>query len=50
MDRKYAQVIIDNKSSNTDRPYTYIIEPHMADDIQVGMRVLVPFEIGRAHV
>lgn len=46
MDRKYAQVIIDNKSSNTDRPYTYIIEPHMADDIQVGMRVLVPFGKG----
>ena len=46
MDRKYAQVIIDSKSSSTDRPYTYIIEPHMVEDIQVGMRVLVPFGRG----
>jgi primosomal protein N' (replication factor Y) len=46
MDKKYAEVIIDNKSSNTDRPYTYIIEPHMVDDVQVGMRVLVPFGRG----
>ena len=46
MDKKYAEVIIDNKSSNTDRPFTYIIEPHMVDDVQVGMRVLVPFGRG----
>lgn len=46
MNRKYAEVIIDNKSSSTDRPYTYVIEPHMIDDIQVGMRVLVPFGKG----
>lgn len=46
MDKKYAQVIIDNKSSNTDKPYTYIIEPHMVDEVQVGMRVLVPFGRG----
>jgi len=46
MNRKYAEIIIDNKSSNTDRPYTYVIEPHMVDDVQVGMRVLIPFGRG----
>lgn len=50
MNRKYAEVIIDNKSSNTDRPYTYVIEPNMVDDIQVGMRVLVPFGKGNKVV
>ena len=50
MDKKYAQVIIDNKASSTDRPYTYLIEPEMADIIQEGMRVLVPFGIGNRKI
>lgn len=44
--RKYAEVIIDNRSSSTDRPYTYIIEPDMVDEIEIGMRVLIPFGQG----
>jgi primosomal protein N' (replication factor Y) len=46
MNRKYAQVIIDNKGANTDKPYTYIIEPEMVEDLEEGMRVLVPFGRG----
>ncbi|WP_223376054.1 primosomal protein N' [Schnuerera sp. xch1] len=46
MNKKYAQVIIDNKASNTDKPYTYIVKPDMVDTIEVGMRVLVSFGKG----
>ncbi|SHE56996.1 replication restart DNA helicase PriA [Thermoanaerobacter uzonensis DSM 18761] len=37
----FAEVIVDIKSSNTDRVYTYRIPEGM--DIKVGMRVSVPF-------
>lgn len=46
MEKRYAQVIIDNRASSTDKPYTYIIEPYMFDIVQEGMRVLVPFGRG----
>ena len=46
MKKKYAQVIVDNRATSTDRPYTYIIEPNMLDELQEGMRVLVPFGKG----
>ncbi|MCF6462703.1 primosomal protein N' [Clostridium sp. Cult1] len=46
MGNKYAQVIIDNKASSTDKPYTYLIDSDMVDLIEVGMRVLIPFGIG----
>ena len=37
----FAEVVVDIKSSNTDRVYTYRIPEGM--DIKVGMRVSVPF-------
>ncbi len=40
---KYAQIIIDHKSSKLDRPFTYGIKPLQKDDIQIGIRVVVPF-------
>ena len=46
MNKKYAQVIIDNRASSTDKPYTYNIKPDMVDIIEEGMRVLVPFGRG----
>lgn len=46
MNKKYAEVIIDNRGSSTDKPYTYIIEPDMVETIEEGMRVLVPFGRG----
>ncbi len=38
MDKKYAQVIVDNRAYSTDKPYTYLIRPEMRDIIQKGMR------------
>lgn len=46
MNRKYAQVIVENKATSTDKPYTYIIEPDMIESIREGIRVLVPFGRG----
>lgn len=46
MNKKYAQVIIDNKASQTDKPYTYIVPEDMKDSIKEGMRVLVSFGRG----
>lgn len=46
MNKKYAQVVIDNKASSTDKPYTYLIDSNMLDSVEEGMRVLVPFGRG----
>jgi len=47
MDEKvYAEVIVDNKSTNTDRLYTYLIPKFYMNKIEPGMRVLVPFGFG----
>jgi len=45
-----AKVIIDNKTSNTDKPYTYLIKKEMEDDISLGMRVIVPFGLGNRMI
>ncbi|NMB08797.1 MAG: primosomal protein N' [Tissierellia bacterium] len=50
MDKKYAQVIVDNRAYSTDKPYTYLIRPEMRDIIQKGMRVLVPFGMGNRKI
>ena len=42
----YAQVIVDVKAMQTNRPYTYQIPAELKDQIQVGMRVVVPFGKG----
>ncbi|NLJ78578.1 MAG: primosomal protein N' [Tissierellia bacterium] len=46
MDRKYAEVIIDKRGAQTDRPYTYRIKPEMVGSVEEGMRVLIPFGRG----
>ena len=50
MSRKYAQIIIDNRASSTDKPYTYLISPEMEDIVQEGMRVLIPFGRGNRKI
>ncbi|NLJ98337.1 MAG: primosomal protein N' [Tissierellia bacterium] len=50
MNEKYAQIIINNKGARTDKPYTYRIEPDMLDNIEEGMRVLIPFGMGNRVV
>ena len=43
---KYGQVIIDNRASQVDKPYTYIIDEDLIDIVKIGMRVIVPFGQG----
>ena len=46
MGRKYGKIIIDNRASELDRLFTYIIEDELLDIIEEGMRVIVPFGRG----
>ncbi|NLX61053.1 MAG: primosomal protein N' [Tissierellia bacterium] len=46
MDTKYAEVIVDNKALDTDMAYTYKFNPNEIDQIEIGMRVVVPFGMG----
>lgn len=41
-----AQVIVDNRASKTDKPFTYLVKEELIPDIDVGIRVLVPFGRG----
>lgn len=43
---KYGQVIIDNRASQVDKPFTYIIDEDLIDVVKEGMRVIVPFGQG----
>lgn len=47
---KYASVIVDVPTMQTDRPYTYHIPMELQDESHVGMRVQVPFGKGSRHV
>ncbi|MGO1818184.1 MAG: primosomal protein N' [Senegalia sp. (in: firmicutes)] len=42
----YAEIIVDNKSTNTDILYTYNIPLKFQENIKVGMRVIVAFGNG----
>lgn len=46
MSKYIAEVIIDHKSIHTDKLYTYLIKTSMEDEINAGMRVIVPFGLG----
>jgi primosomal protein N' (replication factor Y) len=46
---KCAQVIVDNRASKVDRPFTYSVGIH-ADLIEEGMRVVVPFGKGNKPI
>ncbi|KPU28276.1 primosome assembly protein PriA [Caloranaerobacter sp. TR13] len=43
---KYALIIVDNTSTNTDKVFTYIIPEEIINYVEVGKRVLVPFGKG----
>ncbi len=42
----FAEIIVDNRSRSTDMSYTYLIPTEYAHEVQLGMRVLVPFGMG----
>ena len=46
MTEVYGKIIVDNRSSSVDRPFTYKIDSEMTGIIKEGMRVVVPFGRG----
>ncbi|MDP3387640.1 MAG: primosomal protein N' [Eubacteriales bacterium] len=42
----YCDVIIGNKSRNTDQAYTYQVSDHLGNQVDIGKRVLVNFNNG----
>lgn len=46
MSIKYADLIIDNTSTELDQLFTYIVGEDLVDIIRPGMRVIVPFGLG----
>lgn len=46
LEKKYAQIIVDNKSSQVDKPFTYILEGDLLNLVKEGMRVVIPFGRG----
>ncbi len=46
MSVKYANIIVDNRSSMVDRLFTYKIEAEMTHIVKEGMRVVIPFGRG----
>ena len=42
----YAEIIVDNTSSNTDKLFTYSVPEMFMKKVEIGMRVLVPFGRG----
>ncbi|WP_271901267.1 primosomal protein N' [Limosilactobacillus reuteri] len=45
-----AQVVVDVPTMQTNQPYTYQIPPKLEKQIQVGVRVIVPFGKGKRTV
>ena len=50
MERKFVQVIVNNKSNNTDREYTYLVKDIHRDSLDIGSKVIVPFGQGNRPV
>ena len=50
MSKIIAKVIVDNRASKTDKPYTYAVKKDMEEDLKQGMRVLVPFGMGNRFI
>ena len=46
MTEVYGKIIVDNRSSSVDRPFTYKIDSEMTGIIKEDMRVVVPFGRG----
>lgn len=47
---RYGKVIIDNKASQLDRLFTYIIDEEFVNIVEKGMRVIVPFGYGNKTI
>lgn len=50
MNFNFAEVIVENNSINTDKPFTYKIEENLKGVVKPGMRVIVPFGKGNKNI
>lgn len=48
--KAFAQIVVDNTSSNTDKLFTYSIPFEYEDKVQIGKKVIVPFGKGNKLV
>lgn len=46
----YANVVVDISSEKLDRPFLYLIPPHMETEVKIGMRVQIPFGRGNRQI
>lgn len=47
---KFVKVIVNNKSSQTDREYTYGVDENLKGKIHIGSRVIIPFGKGNKRI
>lgn len=50
LEKLYVQIIVNNKSSHIDKPFTYVVEGEFINRIKVGIRVVVPFGKGNKPI
>lgn len=50
MSQIFAEVIINNKSKATDKVFHYAVPDSLADKVQPGCRVIVPFGVSNKHM
>lgn len=48
--QKFAEVIVDVHTMQTDQPFTYEIPESLQEVVEIGMRVEVPFGEGNRHI
>ena len=47
---RYAQIIVNNRSSQVDKPFTYILDEDLVYLVKEGMRVVIPFGKGNTLI
>lgn len=48
--KRYADIIIENRASQTDKPFTYFVNDEQIDYLEIGMRVIIPFGKGNKPI
>lgn len=46
----YAEVLIEYNAKSVDKTFTYLIPDKLKDKLKVGMKVIVPFGIGKRNI
>ncbi len=45
-----AEIIVDNRSKNVDKPFDYVVPAELENKVTVGSRVIVPFSSGNREI